>query len=34
MKAINKNSYYDGLHKPDFNYFRKSYYLVTCVKHG
>ena len=34
MKAINTNSYYDGLNKPNLNYFRKSYYLVTCVKHG
>ena len=25
MKPIITNSYYDGLHKPDLNYFRKSY---------
>ena len=33
-KAIIKNSYYDGLNKPNLNYFRKTYYLDTCVKHG
>ena len=31
---VYKHSYYDGLNKPNLNYFRKSYYLVTCVKHG
>ena len=33
-ETINTNSFYDGLNKPDLNYFRKSYYLVTRVKHG